>query len=102
MNLNSTKNLVTLVSSLCCAAHLLSVRADWHLSFDHDDWAFVPAKDILQKSRSTRLPPMTRCVLIPIPTCYYLNSQPYPEFDPDELHNYVFVPLPTLRRQYIF
>ena len=30
-----------------------------------------------------------------------MNSQPYPGFNPDELHDYVFVPLPTLRRHNI-
>jgi hypothetical protein len=48
---------------------------------------------------------MTRYALISILTYYTLflpKCQPYPGFDPDEQHNYVFVPLPTLRRHYIF
>ena len=34
-------------------------------------------------------------------TCSYLNVQPYPGFNPDELHEYVFVSLPTLQRRFI-
>ncbi|KAM6493627.1 hypothetical protein JOM56_009988 [Amanita muscaria] len=53
LNLDSTKNLVTCrfqLSSLCCRyPYLLAVRADWHLTYDNDDWAFVPTEDILRK-----------------------------------------------------
>ncbi|KIL53896.1 hypothetical protein M378DRAFT_174534, partial [Amanita muscaria Koide BX008] len=73
LNLDSTRNLVTL-------------RADWNLSYDHGDWAFVPAKDILRKILKYKA------------TSF---DKPYPGFDPDELHDYVFVPLPSLRRHYI-
>ncbi|KAF8231424.1 hypothetical protein L208DRAFT_1277214 [Tricholoma matsutake] len=73
LNLDSTKNLVTL-------------RADWHLAYDHGDWAFVPAEYILRrilKYKATNF------------------NEPYPGFDRDESQTYVFVPLPTLRRRYI-
>ncbi|KAF8234603.1 hypothetical protein L208DRAFT_1393806 [Tricholoma matsutake] len=70
LNLDLTKNLVTL-------------RADWHLVYDH---AFVPAEHILRrilKYKATNF------------------NEPYPGFDQDESQTYVFVPLPTLRRCYI-
>ncbi|KAF8798826.1 hypothetical protein BYT27DRAFT_6878981 [Phlegmacium glaucopus] len=73
LNVDSTKNLVTL-------------RADWHLSYDHNDWALVPADNILKK------------ILEHKATAF---DEPYPGFNPDELHDYVFVPLPSLRRHYI-
>jgi hypothetical protein len=38
---------------------------------------------------------------VTIAPCSYLNVQPYPGFNPDELHEYVFVPLPTLQRRFI-
>jgi hypothetical protein len=52
LNLDSTKNLVTCwFPPLLWVAHAYhyAVRADWHLSYDHGDWAFVPAEHILRK-----------------------------------------------------
>ncbi|KIL58429.1 hypothetical protein M378DRAFT_170589 [Amanita muscaria Koide BX008] len=74
LNLDSTKNLVTL-------------RADWHLSYDADDWAFVPTENILRRILK-----------------YKASSfdMPYPEFNLQQFHDYVFVPLRILRRHYIF
>lgn len=34
-------------------------------------------------------------------SCPYLTSQPYPGYNPHELHDHIFVPLPTLHRHYI-
>ncbi|KAM6500057.1 hypothetical protein JOM56_003071 [Amanita muscaria] len=73
LNLDSTQNLITL-------------RADWRLSYGHGDWAFVPTKHVLRKILKYKA------------TSF---DKPYPGFDPDELHDYVFVPLPSLRRHYI-
>ncbi|KAF5372304.1 hypothetical protein D9615_009313 [Tricholomella constricta] len=66
LNLDSTKNIVTL-------------RADWRLSYDHGDWAFVPTAQTLQRIMKHKA------------TSY---AEPYPGFDPNELQHYVFVPLP--------
>ncbi|KIL59203.1 hypothetical protein M378DRAFT_27122 [Amanita muscaria Koide BX008] len=74
LNLDSTKNLVTL-------------RADWHLSYDNDDWAFVPAEDILRKILKYKASSF---------------NMPYLGFKSQELQDYVFVPLRILRRHYIF
>jgi hypothetical protein len=38
---------------------------------------------------------------VTIVPCSHLNLQPYPGFNPNELHEYVFVPLPSLRRRLI-
>ncbi|KAF5372388.1 hypothetical protein D9615_009291 [Tricholomella constricta] len=73
LNLDSTKNIVTL-------------RADWRLSYDHGDWAFVPTARTLQR------------ILKHKTTSY---AKPYPGFDRNKLQHYVFVPLPSLRRHYI-
>jgi hypothetical protein len=50
LNLDSTKNLITCQFLLWVAhAYQPAVRADWYLSYDHGDWAFVPAEHILRK-----------------------------------------------------
>lgn len=74
LNLDSTKNLVTL-------------RADWHLTYDNNDWAFVPAEDILRKILKYKASSF---------------NMPYLGFKLHELQDYVFVPLRILRRHYIF
>jgi len=38
---------------------------------------------------------------VTIAPCSYLNVQPYPRFNPDELHEYVFVPPATLQQRFI-
>ena len=82
-----------------------AVRGDWHLSYDHGDWAFAPAEHTLLKIvkyfKATNFDEVWSCLYSDCYACSYLKSQPYPGFDPDELQDYVFVPLPTLQKRYI-
>ena len=81
------------------------VRSDWRSSYEHGDWAIVPTqkvlKAILTDGDLTFAKVNVHCLQSLAFPFSYLNFQPYNDFDPHGLHDYIFVLLPTLGRKNI-
>ncbi|KIM74162.1 hypothetical protein PILCRDRAFT_828449 [Piloderma croceum F 1598] len=69
------------------AKNLVTLRSDWRLSYDHGDWAFAPSAEILQKIFDFNDSNFT---------------MPYPGYSSNDLQDYVFISLPSLKLRYIF
>jgi hypothetical protein len=82
--------------------NLLVVRADWHLAYDANAWAFVPTQAVLDKIEKTPHGTWDRVRLhlwiVRLSTLTY--RQPYKDYR-DGKSKYIFVSFPELRLNYI-